>query len=440
MKAAYFVISFGVLFLPGCNSESTPNGASPFAEGRYAHVVQEINGFLAQTLQGQTPNNANESVKVGFTPKQPSEKSQGQRILVIDAGMRLPAYTRYKSRVLDDLEPDDDGVYRSVSKDIELPRGMVHILSSILDERHPDTPALALDSIAKREVNGPDLLFAPDYSPWHGDMIFATLADLNPEAEFVIAQLKNIPHHLLSKNHKEEEVIALTGHYLDNLAESLIATIKKYDINFVNMSFGETTRAIRESIASRLAPELDSTAFYRRILRLLKERFYERLFSLKDIVFVQAAASSASELDVNDEDFSIDCAKYSNRIRAGFIEQLETDVPKEGAYRENYLSNKNTRLCTDLFFNSGVERGFGGDQIKGKHPYFMTSDGIGATILYSRFTSSWATPFVLSYLNFRKQEAKAKGEPFSVAGFVDSKYIIEPFKYGLLEIFRTGRL
>src|SRR5688572_15720021 len=81
---------------------------------KYAHVVAEIERLLDQISpcpsKPEAGNGWCKFVSVSFTPKPGSAKSTGQRILVIDGGARMAAYTRYKSRVLDDIAPDDLGI------------------------------------------------------------------------------------------------------------------------------------------------------------------------------------------------------------------------------------------------------------------------------------------------------------------------------------------
>lgn len=410
---------------------------------KYAHVVAEIERFLDQILPCPLEPDAGtgwcEFVSVGFTPKSGSAKSIGQRILLIDDGARMAAYTRYKSRVLDDIAPDSQGIYHSVQASIELPRGELEILSHLLDEHYPDTPAIALQKILIREKEKP-IFLATTYMPEHGDRIFGTLADLNPDAEFVIAGLWKIPQDVICMKGSNERILKSLGLYFDNLAQSLIKTIQKHDINFVNMSFGHTARVVEQGIlgcAKTIAP---STQLRRSILQLIKGRFYDRLFSLKDVVFVQAGPWSRVRLQEGDPDYPIDCAHYPNRIRAGYIEELLTDIPPEGARRDKYVQDLGAKSCIDVFFNSGVVRGRNNELLLGEFPYLSTRWGIGLTFPSDEFSASWSTPFVLSYLNFKKQEAKESRKRFVYSHFHGSQLILEPVKYRQFEIFRTGKI
>lgn len=458
MNISYFACFFSAACLLGCedktqhfsleSSEKSERVAYKkflelelIATQKYAHVLEAIEKFLEgiETCPEKPQVGVGwcEFVEASFTPKTPTLKSLGQRILVIDSGMRFAGYTRYKSRVLDDLAADEDGNYRSVQKGFSLAKGELEVLSHMLDEQYPGTPAIAL----QRLIGGRNIFPVSTYSPSHGDRIFGTLADLNPDAEFVIAEVWQFPTHTITQCNDEQEILANIGTYLDRVAASLVATIQKYDLNFVNMSFGDSLKTIEINFAGLPnGSERFSRSFYRQVLQLTKVRLYDRLFALRDVVFVQAGPWSDYRLDTGDLDYLIDCAVYPNRIRVGGVSELSTDISSKGEPRRQYTKSKGAENCIDMFFNSGVVIDEELMPVLGDYPYLSTTEGIGTSFPSDSFSSSWATPFVLSYLNFKKQEAKANGAKFSISHLHNSRLIIEPVKYAQFEIFRTGRL
>lgn len=347
---------------------------------------------------------------VGFKQKLPSPQSIGQRILVIDQGMRLPAYTRYKSRVLDDIEPSEYGKYFSTIKPIEIRAGELRILSEILDERFPGVSAKSLNHISKKYNQ---TFRSKKYSPEHGDAIFATLADLNPRADFVIAQLpKPGEQHLCDPNKLAD--------YFRQASNSLIQKIGHYQISFVNMSFGHSFLTLEKDLKRCPAKEPWSRDV-EQALKIVKENFYEALFSLENVIFIQAASSFEQHQN------SIDCTFFPNRVRAGYIETLETAAPYAGT-QGTYKS------CTDVIVNTGVL--FEGDElIEGPFPYQLTLKGIGSAPVMMPFQSSWAAPIVLSYLNFIMQTGTKKKESV-LASLVNSNLMIDPFRHQQFERFR----
>jgi hypothetical protein len=450
MKLSFIgqIFSFACLF--GCGNDISTKPFRTFktlkeeSRTKYALVRAKIEDFL-EHIPSCPEKDADRSgpcefLNVDFSPRPPSAKSKGQRILVLDEGMRLAAYTRYRSRVLDDIEADNEGIYRSTSKTLTITRGLFHILHDILNTAHPDTPALALEGISHSNGDRGSVLFSPSYVIAHGERIFGTLADLNPDAEFVIAQMSDFPVHALKSQQSEQEVLEIISSHLENIVQSLITHIEKFEINFVNMSFGHTTQTIRDTLSPFISPTMRTNDFFRRILKITKEKYYDRLFSLKHVIFVQAGASSSSEILSGDSDFTVDCASYNNRIRVGFIELLQTDVPPEGALREDYIRSTGAKNCIDVFVNSGVVYQDLDTRILGDHPYMSTRSGMEVVHPYDHFATSWATPFALSYLNHLKQAAAMSETPFSFSRLIESKYILEPVKYEQFEIFRTGRL
>lgn len=414
------------------------DGAAPIDE-RHKDVLTEISHVLNEAIPCEPIPKVGQIgdcqfVSVGFSPKVPSERSLGQRILVLDAGMRFAAYTRYKSRVLDDIEPNIDGKYESVQRPIELQRGALKILSGILNDKFQNVPAEYLNPVEDQfNRTFPNHV----YPIRHGELIFGTLADLNPNAEFVIAQTFDIPRDLICHADEELTEFAALKHYFNSASSSLKDIIQRYNISFVNLSLGHSIKTVSE-VASKCSGGGLSSGSIRTILDIIKNEFYDNLFSLADVIFVQSGPWSQRQLNLGDPEYPIDCYQYPNRIRTGYAEFTESTIPPTGSMLPSgvALGQSNARKCIDVFFNTGVE----GKKpyAEGQYPYRMTMNGIGSSSMPEPFCTSWAAPFVLSYLNFERQSLKERGQYFSLARLLNSNFVFDPFKHRQFDAFRLG--
>ncbi len=359
-----------------------------------SEALEEIKSILNSTLPCSSEKNENTGlcsrVSVGFQKKEPSVTSLGQRFLIIDQGMRTPAYTRYKTRVLDDIEPDETGEYNSVVRPVELYRGELQILSEVLAERYPRTSAGSLSSISRQMHQT-----FPNYDVYHGDAVFSTIADLNLDAEFVIAQLFKTPKTELCSLEVDTGSFKKLENYFKSASSSLVEIIKKYKISFVNMSFGHGMDMMTDLSLKCGGGNLSQTT-QRQVLKMIQQNFYEPLFALPEVIFVQAAPSLNHDLKENDLDYPSDCTFYPNRVRVG---------SRDGNY---YNSD-----CVDVFIDSSV------------YEYNVTRNGIGSSSFPPPICTSWAAAFVSSYINKQKQDHVSKNSQFSLKRWLKSGFILE---------------
>jgi len=407
-------------------------------------AVSDVNAQVSKVLAQGTPCDDIDwcdTVCVALEAKSASPSSLGQRILVIDLGMVLPAYTRYKSRVLEHFVLDERGFYRSSKQEIRIPRTIFAVLSEILDDQNPATTAHQLNPVSSlfdkhNKVNNSLVQ--------HGDEIFATLADLNPEAEFVIANLGSTPKEDFCSANEDHAAFERYGTFIRNSAVSLQSIIEKHGINFVNMSFGyseETFMRIwRDSCSGKSQPE---RAFFLNIHEMYFRNFYEPLFSLDNVVFVQAAPYSYYDLEESSSEFYSDCQSVPNRIRVAGFSAKEPHLPILGADDEHLLSSsvKGALGCTDIAINFGISAKRPYED--GPFPVMTTINGFGASSLGTRPSSSSAAPIALSYMIYLKKSGDVQGEgTFFVDNF--KKYhqgkLVEPARYRQFEINRLGRL
>ena len=183
----FLVIQFSTvvtpLLLEGCSNSTC--GDCLVSEKK---APSDLNKKILEILNASKPCESLDdcdTVEVSLVPKSRT-KASTERVLVVDGGIRLAAYTRYKSRVLDHLIANEDGKYVSNPQRFKVPKPVFEVLSNLLDEQNPSTPAFHLNDVAREFVKH---LMCVDSNSAHGSEIFGTLADLNPEGEFVIAQM-----------------------------------------------------------------------------------------------------------------------------------------------------------------------------------------------------------------------------------------------------------
>jgi len=367
-------------------------------------AIREIKQILSQTdicrSDVENPTGYCELEEVTFTPRPPSPTSVGQRILVIDVGMQETAFTRYKKRVIDIIEPDQNGNYQTTAKKVVMPKAARTILSDIIGEHFPRVSALAFQPIKGSFVQK----IGSTLSLYHGETIFSVLADYNPNAEFIIAQKFIEPPDLQCIADDDVSGLIRYAQYLDNISNSLIYYIRLHRINFINLSFGHAMRNMREGRAnSCIGKAWPSDQQLAKMLKLLKEHFYEPLSNLRNVTVVQASPSSDHELIFNDSEYPIDCADFSNRIRVGYFGVADSKLPPVGGEWENPQAKQilpsgqwKARRCIDIFLNSGVDdtEPFS----EGTSPFRLSTYGLGGASMRLSFSTSWAAPFALSYL------------------------------------------
>lgn len=445
------LLHLGTCFAVGdCSNTNTHATSSPnLPESRTEQPapecggLSEINSRICEILSAVQPCSdidSCETIAVTLTPKEPTERSVGQRILIIDDGMILPSYTRYKSRVIDHIFPFDDGSYQSYPATIKVPVSVFQVLSEILDQQFPDTTAKELDPVSrlfykyKKVLNVQNVL--------HGDETFSTLADLNPYAEFLLAGRPGMTNDIFCSTDTGEISFDKYRSFLRSTANSLRSYIEKYDINYVNMSFGESTETLK-NYWSRLCSNqpFPSEAFFRLLLKAYFEEFLQPLLAA-NAIFIHSAAYSVQRLSPGHPDFYCDCQEVPNRIRATGFSSATTHLPPTGAEMPELLLPElyGSLLCSDLAINFGVEANKPYND--GPFPILMTTDGVGVESVGKFVSTSSASPLVLSYINYLKQAGIVSGVGTEFVSNLKKYHtgrFIEPERYHQFEIYRLGR-
>lgn len=430
---SFILVILGVLLLTCCNfSNSTKQVTDEYYHEpdrqETSNAVAEVKEVLAAAQSCNDENDPTgwcETISISFLAKTASPSSKGQRVLVIDQGMQLPSFTRYRNRVLDFLILNPEWAYETTKEILEIPKWSNEILSHILGEKYTDLPARTFKGLIS-----PRLELAPGYIKLHGDLILGTLADLNPKSEFVVASLRDLPPEFCSPSTDEQANSSLKARII-RLSNSLVKYIDLFEINFINMSFGDTIETLQTSWIVQCKKPVDMKKI-KLTLSLFNRYFYKKMFSLKDTVIVQAAAEKSIDPAVD-----MDCQRYDSRIRAGYIAKKRSTLPPLGGWLEQYMPAELRRNSDfiDIFVNSGVDNE---DPFEpGPYHMLMTSTGLGSGFLLFNMTTSWAAPLVLSYLIYEKNQSPKKSAREVLAEVKSRRrqLMIDPFQHRQFSIF-----
>ncbi len=424
------------LFLQGCSNATC-------GEGLVSEKTSpsDLNNKILEILNATKPCESLDdcdTVEVSLVPKS-RKKTSSERILVIDGGIRLAAYTRYKSKVLDHLIANEDGKYVSNPQKIRVPRPIFEVLSNLLDEQNADTPAFHLNDVAGEFVKH---LKCVDSNSAHGSEIFGTLADLNPEAEFVIADLIDSYRSGFCEFYTSKDAREKYKTQLRTASSSLSTQIMEHEIEYVNMSLGHE-REVLEDRWTRFCSGKVPDSFFE-LQKTFFTEFYEPLFANKEVVFVQAAPYSRFGLLENvDPEFYSDSQNIDNRLAVSGFSEIDPKLPILGSNNTDYLKDffKGPWNSVDVYINFGVmhERPYR----KGPFPVLLSTEGVGADALFDRPSTSSATPVGLSYLNYLKKSGLIKGSGQELVSNFKNYHqgkLVEPARYKQFEIYRLGRL
>lgn len=315
-------------------------------------------------------------VEVAFERKSASVRSARQRILVIDHGMWEETLLTRASRILDLVEPDEHGILHTTTRKQTFSQGAVRIFHEAIGRQNPRLSFKLLREMSReieRKVLAParGLQIAEND---HGADILATLAELNPDAEFVIAQRKDVPN-------MDADPTRLRTYY-DNYVGSLKKLIAEYGVTFINMSFGSPSRT----------PEGE---------RIALEHFFTPLSSIPGVIVVQAGIQNVTRvLEADDAEFVSDCRKIRNRIRVGEVSWSKRDVAKNIS-----MSQENARACVDVIVNKGPSVAEVRSDILSYVDELYCMSGIDA--FACQYGTSYTAPLFLSYLLYLQQTQPA---------------------------------
>jgi len=186
-----------------------------------------------------------------FVPAPMLQSSENQRILILEGSIGMPdsALGRYKHRVLGIHVFPDEHTFQYVEQfPVKRQSVLLYLVGDYLAKLPYHVPVVSLSSIYEslKDSNNLQIETIRGISSGglsgHSVTIFEILADLNPEAQFVIA---TSPDNLVYAkdifcNFYEENIFAQVEAINHTAAQQVVGLIKKYNINYINISEAKT--------------------------------------------------------------------------------------------------------------------------------------------------------------------------------------------------------
>lgn len=362
-------------------------------------------------------------VDVTFVPATP--KMQGDAVLILDKGMYFSAYTRYARRVLGIYERKANGAIEATPSTISMSRGAYHVAHDIFGESavpvfQSETEGLAKEFSRKFSAGIPASLTRFE----HGTPILNMIADLVPQAEFVV--VNNFGG--IFRTNDELCAIATTAGYahaqtvLDRSIADLTALIDDYAVRYINLSSGHAFDVAQASI-QQACPSANAGTIKGRDAALW-QRLVLALGTMHGVTLVEAAPYPNAPLTVDDPAAPVDCATIENRVRVGYFTQktsgiddagrLGSGLPATSTVLEGHGDQQNAKACVDLFVNAGFDQHLDGALDLGTAALYTSKWGLDArrSIFEDNgMSTSYATPLALSYLMYLQYENARHGEP-----------------------------
>lgn len=354
-------------------------------------------------------------------------------IMVIDEGLKNPTLALHSSRVLAHFRATNGPEYYVAhTPQAYFPKTARKILHEVLrgkEELASTKPFKALGETFSRKYGK---LFEGN-NLGHGTTSFNVLAELNPQAKFVIVHTDSALHDvpLCQLNQWNGEAQLLT--YWSERATALAQIARDYRVKAVNYSMGYDLKAVQDLWQKKgcggSRPGSAQMIRYVEMTNLIPEKLSE----IPGLLFSQAAPYPTSEInDWNKSNFAADCKALPQRIRVGYLNLREDTLRDYDRRNSSLLSGvmKNAYACTDLY----VRDGLAGDFESSDSPVYYTALGFGHGAM-NLSGSSFINPVGLShalYLMKRDGQTPAQyvtavrgrdNEPLLVAPFAQKEFL-----------------
>jgi hypothetical protein len=276
-------------------------------------------------------------------------RSTGESILVIDEFVPgfFPELVRYRNRIRGFYEVRDDTVAARVLS-VHLPRRLGDVLVSFAGPEFIPADALARVALAISPIYGKvNLLY---YG--HGGVILTHLIELVPEQALVlldIGHLVDLPP-MVCAGIDDGTIAAATAH-VTAIAASLARVMTEHQVRFINASFGSTTATVAESWRRTCGGAVPSAEQLQRVLHVF-DPLFDLLFHSEGVITAHAAANLGCPGDYPFDQVS---AKYSNRVRVGFISSLSSGLDEAGRGAVNKADQFPVDGDADVYLNWGCE-------------------------------------------------------------------------------------
>ncbi len=352
--------------------------------------LQELAGLDCTTEQATSPQC--QKVKVRFSDGhfQAQKSVEDQTILFIDSGAEFMTTITRRSRVKAMFHAPQ-GQLLAYDPEIELPQYQLTMLQRF-DDLTTFVHAGWLESLASRmrSIGGDEPIVG------HGIYPFSILSEHLPQASFVYL---SIPKILSSRT---DLLCALDFNALRDHSEQLAVHVKSdiiehYGIDYISWSGGDSTSVMSTLWSQKCPGQPQPSLVELQELENSLRPYYDVLFNTPGVLAVQSAGWNVSEnTHVLDSD-----ASFSNRIRVGFYQTLDAQLPIDGvmgalAPPALPAGMQSSREFVDVFINFGFT-GTGSNAPFNASPAMQTDALAMSYFPLNHATTSWVPPIALPW-------------------------------------------
>ncbi|KAB8028082.1 hypothetical protein [Fluviispira multicolorata] len=425
-------------------------------------LTNEINTFIQSkisTLEPCTKENASTDPNCALVQIYPGEatvkeSSLGYRVMIIDDySMKTAAYTRYSERVLKNIfENEKTGMLDGAPLKLEMPQAAKEILLDTF--KNP-----AYEKIPSELLRPSSKIFQEKFNEMvntinvigHSTMIFNYIANNSPNSQFVLIHsgVNKFGEIFCDKNLTEDEKINEISSLFKSQSDQITKLINDYKIDFISYSRGYSNDTLKE-IAGKRECKNTSDSLISKTNKIYFNLFLQPLTTQTQAILVQA--NSASNYKINsiyDENYFSDCQKLKNRVRVGPVNDFNLSIPFQGSKNINILSpsERNARLCSDIYINFAVKDYFPYTQVR-KGAIQVSQLNLGTLpIMYEAIVSSYATPVAVSYLMHLKMQLQKESPNIEITNkmlldklYSGRNFIFDPSLHKQLPIYELGLL
>ncbi|MCP3140319.1 hypothetical protein [Pyxidicoccus xibeiensis] len=332
-------------------------------------------------------------------PFNPSEfsmtESTGEAILIVDDFQSLsPMMLRYRNRLRGYFRTAEDGTLAAIPFTWHTPAGLHEALAAFAGPGI--IPAEWLRSLwgPLHDTYG----FHTGAGLGHGNIVMSAVVEANPRQPLVLWKddsFRVAPREAFCATSTTPETLAPLREHARRRAESLRAVMRELNVRFINYSRGETVTTLRETWVRRCGAEAPSDEVLRAKL-LTEEPVMEVLFGSPGVFAAHAAADVAGP---EESPFDFPSERYRNRLRVGYLSELESGLDTEGRGPHGHLQGWPAAHAADLYVNTGIRPSRPFDY---NRTPFLVVDNFGVDVApFGSFpTTSWVTPVALSNFIF----------------------------------------
>lgn len=355
-------------------------------------------------------SNECEWMKIKFFPAQPTKESLGQRILIIEETVPDSSLLRYRNKVL--------GFYKYSKADQQIlewqPEASISKLTYDLHYEYLGNLDLHIPT-SDFDIYGTELLKTIQLDSFnydiglngHGSLGFNLLADLNPNAQFLFAQLPKFSDKICNIDH--ENTLAEIENDLHHSLIHMTKLIQKYKISFINIVTSQDHEWYEKFLSSCNKYDTKNLRKGAVIYSNLFREYYSKLSQIEGVLIFKSASNNY-EQNSNKANFLSDynCFDSSKIFSVGYLTIKDPMFGKKGKKINKFYLPENQRGgsdCVEIYINSGYSEGPDNfyntpDISPGKNPLTLNGQGGVARYIENMMATSWATPLALSMFNY----------------------------------------